>query len=316
MKILSIIILFLICHPSKSQFIACGYSWAEKYQVNAKSGLNLRAEQNLKSTKVGLIPFKSEIRLCYDSAKSVTIDGIKGKWVKAYWQNKEGFIFDGYVGKMISGSKISGFSPEMDLRSEWGQWTFSINTEYLGLYATDNPTEFELKKIELKENKHREYSPPVNINKTPIWVFSKLEISEPKIIHGKIVNRMIFIGEKLKIENGILYGDGKAVKADSTVIGVFKELDPYELRVQARLHDKIIDQLLLKMKCWGGVRQIDGYEARAIVNFIGDIDGDNKEDIIITYQNTYKGWYHGFFSTLYAAEGRIYKEIIIGMGSE
>ena len=317
MKVIQIICFLLICQIGNSQFIACDYSWAESYEVTANSGLKLRKEQSLKSEVVGVIPFKSEIKLCYQSTKTEVIDGIKGKWVKAFWQDKEGFVFDGYTKKLNESSKIKIFNTEMDLVNRWENTGLSKDEVYYGLYKTHIPNFFEFRKIELNKNEiTKNHSTPIDYQEIPIWVFTGLNIKESKKIKGTLVNRMLCIGDKQGFDMGVIYGDGKAIKGDSTTLGVYKEINPYELRVQTRKNEKIIDQLLLKMKCWGGMAQLYGYEAKSVVNFIGDLDGDNKDDILITYQTTYKGWYYGLFSTKYATGNEVFKALRIGQGSE
>ena len=299
----------ILSQVCESQFIACEHTWAEKYEITAKNGLKLRENQNTESKVIAIIPFKSEIRLCYENTRTETIDGIKGKWVKAFWEDKEGFIFDGYTKQIIEVSKIKVFSTEMDLVNVWKDSGFPQDKELVGLYSTNSPKYFELRKVNLK---------PEEI---PLWVFRGLNVKQTKTIEGTLVNRMLLIGDKQGIETGkfygTVYGDGKAIKGDSVILGVFKEINPYELRIQSRIKDgEIIDQLLLKMKCWGGLRQFYGYEAGVRVNFIGDLDGDDKDDILVTYQTSYKGWYYGLFSTKYATENKIFKEMTIGSGSE
>lgn len=135
------------------------------------------------------------------------------------------------------------------------------------------------------------------------------------MIVGRELNRMIFIGEKLRIGNGTLYCEGSLVKKDSMRASDF-ELSPYILRFQYKFGKKMYDQLLLKMDCFSGLGNNYNCESKVIINFIGDLDGDNKEDFLITYQNTYKGWYYCLFSSKYAEKDKAFKELIIGAGSE
>ncbi len=304
MKLTQVILFLLFSQIGNSQFVECKYSWAKSYEVTAKSGLKLRNGQNTESEVIGLIPYKSEIKLCYESTKSEVIEGIKGKWVKAFWQDKEGFVFDGFTKEIIESPPFEVFSTERDLVNKWKNSGIPNNENYVGLYALKNSNSFELRKVNLRPDE------------IPIWVFKGLNIIETKKIRGNIVNRMLFIGDKQGIDYGVIYGDGEAIKGDSTFRGVFKEINPYELRIQTQIKEEIIDQLLVKMRCFGGMAEQYGYEAKAVVNFIGDLDGDNKDDILITYQTTYKGWYYGLFSTKFATGNKIFAEFKIGQGSE
>ena len=101
------------------------------------------------------------------------------------------------------------------------------------------------------------------------------------------------------------------------MLAVFSEINPYQLRIRTRTENgAIVDQLLLQMKLWSGDGAFQGYEGRVEVNFIGDLDGDNKDDVLVTYQQTYKGWAYGLFSTKQAIAPKVFKEMTIGSGSE
>ncbi len=96
----------------------------------------------------------------------------------------------------------------------------------------------------------------------------------------------------------------------------FDEPWAYILRFQYEIGKKMYNQLLLKMDCFSGLGNRYNYESKVIINFIGDLDGDNKKYILITYQNAYKGWYYSLFSSKYAEKDKAFKELIIGAGSE
>lgn len=309
MKTILTVLFLLVNQLGYSQFIACEDAWAEHFEVTAKSGLKLRASPDAGSKVIALIPFKTEVRLCYDHSKRDTFEGIGGNWVKAYWGDKEGFVFDGFVEKKKEASKIDVFRSSIDLVSDWNDTGMGRDKDLVGLYATSHPFTFEFRKVVLTPKE------------VPLWVFRGLDYKESRKIKGTVVDRVLLIGDKVPIRSGefggTVYGDGSAIKGDSSMLAVFSEINPYQLRIRTRTENgAIVDQLLLQMKLWSGDGAFQGYEGRVEVNFIGDLDGDNKDDVLVTYQQTYKGWAYGLFSTKQAIAPKVFKEMTIGSGSE
>ncbi|MCB0515815.1 MAG: hypothetical protein KDD49_07110 [Bacteroidetes bacterium] len=298
-----------------AQFVFYEWSCADTYKVSAKSGLILREEQSLESNSITLIPFQSKVKVCDENAKEETIDGLKGKWVKTFWEEKEGYVFDEYLEKVENNPIFNLYNAEKDLINTWQNTLFSNEKDYYGLFRTTNPQEYVLRKIELTKEENTDFRKPSINEEMPIWIFDKIDHFEERTIKGTEINKMIFIGEKVNTNNGIIYGDGILNKEDSIKIEGFS-INPYELRFQYKDDHQVYDQLLLRMKCWGGIYETSGYESRAVVNFIGDLDGDSKDDILITFQLTYKCWNYGLFSTRYAQDGKMFKEMIVGYGSE
>ncbi|MEO1263431.1 MAG: SH3 domain-containing protein [Bacteroidota bacterium] len=314
-RLFSLFILLISFYQGISQFIACEHSWAKQYQITAINGANLRDGQSLQSQIIDLVPYQSLVSVCYENTKRESIEGQYGKWVKVFWNEKEGFVFDAYIEKKTETPYMKIYNPEMDLVNEWQHTSFSTNTKNFGLYRTEQKQLFELREIKLKKAENHQYSTPSNNEEIPIWVFNDLGLKEKRIIRGQEINKMIMIGKKLSINGGTLYGCGVLQKGETNEVENFT-IDPYELRFQFKDRNQIFDQLLLKMKCWGHTNGQHGYEARAVVNFIGDLDGDSKDDLLITFQTSYKGWNYGLFSTYYAEKGKKFKALIIGRGSE
>ena len=95
-------------------FIAFNFSAQDYYFINAKSGLNVRADSNLSSPKVAKIPFGVMVEKIADTNQELIINDngkeIKGKWVKIKYDNylylvsketksfdREGDVFDGFL---------------------------------------------------------------------------------------------------------------------------------------------------------------------------------------------------------------------------
>ena len=96
----------------------------EYYFVNAENGLNVRSESNLSSIKIAKIPFGILVQKISNTNNKMTIDDdgkkITGHWVKIKYENypylvskdtkafeTEGYVFDGYLKKVIDDSIIN-----------------------------------------------------------------------------------------------------------------------------------------------------------------------------------------------------------------
>lgn len=320
--IITLVISMLLAQVGIGQFIYCEWSWAKTSQVSARSGLKLRTGQSLESKTIAIIPFQHIVKVCYERTVVDTIDQLYGRWVKTYWKEKQGYVFDGYLEKMedvpalqLNKLGVVGYDLEKWGANVWANSSHSDNQSYFGLFRTTNDLEFNLRKIEWTKEEMQNLSPSSIDNEIPIWVFRKTGLNKEKTVRGQLLNRMLFIGDKVGTNHGTIYSDGTLLKEDSLNIEGFR-IDPYELRFQYRDGHQLYDQLLLRMSCWGGISKSIGYEAQVVVNFVGDLDGDIRDDILITFQTTYKGWYYALYSTRYADEGKVFKEMIIGTGSE
>ncbi len=113
MRTFLIIILSIVCFSMNAQ---------EDYFVNAKNGLNVRADKKLGSKKMTKLPFGVTVKKLKDESEEITIKvkrkRIKGKWVKIKYNNYlyllpkktkheqyegEGYVFDAYLKKKKEG---------------------------------------------------------------------------------------------------------------------------------------------------------------------------------------------------------------------
>jgi len=299
----------------KTQFIECqtdyGGYWADKYKITAKSGLKLRTEPTLNSQVVTIIPSEFEVRICERNSVRDTIDEIAGKWVKTYWREYEGFMFDGYL-EEVAGDSLLEIIQYWEYSDEWKNARFEQGEEAFGIYLN------EVKKIKLDHSRDKQFSYPLEVDQIPAFIIknNRLDLQEGTRLDR--INKMLFIGDHLYgyHNQGILYGNGLVTQKDSLDVRTFG-INPYELRFQYQVYgeEEILEkrnELLVKMK----YQACNLCGGRLYIMYIGDLDGDNKDDIIVRYNSTYKAWYYGLFSTKYAEEDRMFKELTIGQGSE
>ncbi len=89
-KLTMILLLVLLFSCGKKQ------NSSEQYVIAVK-GLLLRSEPSQKSKSIALIPFKSKITVYETSMTPIEIEGITGFWSKIKWNEKEGWVFSGFI---------------------------------------------------------------------------------------------------------------------------------------------------------------------------------------------------------------------------
>ena len=84
------------------QIVAEKYA-ANYYGVRPKSGLYLRIAPSQKSSAILLMPYRSAVMLMDNkSYGEEIIEGKKGHWRQARWEDKVGYVFDAYLTKNIN----------------------------------------------------------------------------------------------------------------------------------------------------------------------------------------------------------------------
>jgi hypothetical protein len=69
----------------------------KKYYVLAQSGLSVREEPALKSKKLGILKYNSNVEIVRETKKKNTFDGITDNWVEIKYNDKKGYIFSGFL---------------------------------------------------------------------------------------------------------------------------------------------------------------------------------------------------------------------------
>jgi Bacterial SH3 domain len=107
MKIKAIIILFLIpmvlvAHQSR-------FSEGETIYVWAMSGLNMRKLPDAKSEKIASLPYGTKVTVQPNIGVIVAHEveefkdfKVKGVWLLVKYGDKEGFVFDGYMSRLVA----------------------------------------------------------------------------------------------------------------------------------------------------------------------------------------------------------------------
>lgn len=77
------------------------YKKGDSLYVISDAGLVLRSAADKNASKVSLIPYGRQITVSGDNSgdKPFEVNGIKGFWVKAVCDGREGFAFDGFLSK-------------------------------------------------------------------------------------------------------------------------------------------------------------------------------------------------------------------------
>lgn len=72
--------------------------------VNAQGGLRMRETSDTSGKVISIIPDKSEVSVIETTGSEIEISGKKGKWTKVSFENKEGWIFGGFLIQNIASS--------------------------------------------------------------------------------------------------------------------------------------------------------------------------------------------------------------------
>lgn len=85
-------------------FFSCSKESTEKY-VTSLNGLYLRKLPDQKSEKIDLIPFKEKLIILEKDKNIFMIEKTQGNWVKVQWNNKIGWVFDGFINTKLAVDK-------------------------------------------------------------------------------------------------------------------------------------------------------------------------------------------------------------------
>lgn len=90
--------LVLVCtnEPGRDEQAALEKESPLRY-TTAEDGLRLREGPQQNATILALIPLNSQIEIMEEAPETITIDNIMSRWTKIRWQQREGWVFGGYL---------------------------------------------------------------------------------------------------------------------------------------------------------------------------------------------------------------------------
>ncbi|QQO07647.1 SH3 domain-containing protein [Breznakiella homolactica] len=166
----------------------------EERYINTEDGLRLREEPSLGAGVIGIIPY-DDVVVLYDqySNEKIRIDNIESRWVKVFWGDTTGWVFDGYLSEQPS-KGIVELSRESPLYQQVNKEFILAGLNQYVSKAEDVIRLFDLREDELKSNDGR---------------LSDFENSDVKILFGfsRQVGRVTLISSKYATTRGLRVGD-------------------------------------------------------------------------------------------------------------
>ncbi|RPJ06148.1 MAG: SH3 domain-containing protein, partial [Spirochaetaceae bacterium] len=83
--------------PGQTATSASEQSSANIRFVTADDGLRMRSQPSLTADIVTVLPFNAEVTLMSETGTEMEIDGARGKWSRISWQEKNGWVFGGFL---------------------------------------------------------------------------------------------------------------------------------------------------------------------------------------------------------------------------
>jgi len=265
----------------------------DKFIVTAKNGLTIRDQPSLKGKKIGGLPYKTEtaIQEITSHTLEITDEGklIKGNWVKVEndltneWS--VGYVFDGFLEEKEkfkkNSTKILFHGCYQD--SYRKEYIDDLNSKWLHLYKRDHKY-YLTNPIFTKKRSYNECTGDslncLSSSKETILFIKRPSIKNDisKINSINIPKDVIWSGEEFSFEfnnqNYTLKASGNFPNLNTVNHHDFKK--DYTLTIQSGGKSEIMFQ-----------QNIFEDTVPKII-FIGDIDGDNKPDIIIDSPRNYE----------------------------
>ncbi|MEM1319981.1 MAG: SH3 domain-containing protein [Bacteroidota bacterium] len=299
----------------QAQQYYCEDSAGDLYAVSAPSGLSLRAAPSLLSSKILAVPFGKLVTVCSEfRTNAEEISGTEGQWVKAFYQGKEGYMFDGYLDAKPNIEVIYSqyMLPE----------NYALDKEYYGLYPQKEHgmiTGFKAEKYVLPiapspiDGMEVKSVPTPSEVDQPLFLFAGLEPGQLDNIVGRQLNsQFLYPGQSVFLETEkaayYVYAKGRIVSnSDENNPNPFSKIRNYELRVKKITGEDIDDQSLYKLDipAWYG----EGYDGGVQLQWIGDLDGDGELDMLLTTATQDHCWEVIFLLSSKAEPGHLFRQV-------
>lgn len=258
------------------------------YTVKAKSGLNFRSKPSLDSEILYTLPYGTRVFSCSSREKSYLekIGGQKGFWLESFYKNFQGYVFNTFLEK----EKIKIYFPH-DYIGAIEKPIFKSDSKYYGIRKHFDESISPKTNLVISDyigseyisessyyGKHRR----ININKnTPEIIITGLEPSPNLVYNGKTLHKMIYPGEVISDGGFYLYAVGE-VQLKEELYHSVKSIDNYRLILRKSIGDGLFKEQTL---CERTIHYYkDGMVDNGVfVKLLGDLDGDDWVDLIITY---------------------------------
>lgn len=278
-----------------SQDISCDYG-EEQMRVISKTGLELKSGAKEESKTLLAVPYWTKVDVCTDIEKVDTVRTTFGNWRRVSYNGINGYMFDGFLTETDTTYETPKDVRIMYEGSLCATLNFDPNLYWYGIYRTK--TADSLKKVDIEFNKlnfesMEEMEGGVILIRTNLSdkMTSMLLIGSNKPLPEKIVSYNVQI-----VPNTLYPGQRKTVYTWNTIhrygnnldlnaIGTFKDsqygpiLENYQLRL-TNMQDNyktqdISDEFSFK-----------GESGMVSLIWFGDIDNDNKVDLLFSVSTT------------------------------
>jgi|GEM_PF-3779299 len=244
-------------------------------------GVNLRESPNLESKVILTIPFAQQVKV-YDIVRFDTIiDNRNGNWVKAKYQQHQGYIFSGFLEdfqyvEADSLNRIFRIQPPGLIITEL---SYEPDLYWYGLFLNSLKSSFELQYVDIKILSYKSVNDPVGC-------------AELSIETTTLNNRpQFFLGSIIPLETGTSNNLGNDIKwpGYSSSLNKKSECDfnlgqlAYTLRLEGAVGNRNLNLTLNRTK-----QQIHphGFNHKYVsLEYAGDLDGDQELDIILNLFN-------------------------------
>jgi hypothetical protein len=164
----------------------------------------------------------------------------------------------------------------------------SASNNFYGLFIKkqliDNWHDFEVRKINIKDYSSRpETVDHERVKKDNlVYVFLGFDSLNANIRGWKFESDYLLPGQSLLAGDYHIYAKGEIIETtDPTSTEVFDAVDNYRIGVKTKIQEKIIDQIITKeyrLTRWNVGNYLGGIK----VDWVGDLDGDGRLEIIMT----------------------------------